>query len=128
MRGHEPIVAMRKRGQKPAIVYLDLMRDASPMKAWRDWPGVSPAIPTVWVQPEDAPHRLDLRFLVGLTAVVTGEDSDRVAALAKACTDAGALRVVASVVEPAPRREFRVVSVTDSAHPSNDTTTEAAHG
>lgn len=133
MRGHEPIIAMRQRGQKPALVYLDTMRDHSPMQAWRDWPGTSPAIPTVWVQDADAPARLDLRFLVDLTVVVTSADPERVRQLERAAIDAGAFRVIAAVVEPVNARggmHFRAARVTDSLLPTNDTEPQEAaqHG
>ncbi len=117
MQGHEPIIAMRLQGKKPALVYLDMLRDYSPMKAWADWPGVSPAIPTVWVQDSDTPSRLDLRFLVGLTAVITGTDGERIRQLTQAALDAGAARVVAAHVESyADRGEmrFRTIHVADS--------------
>lgn len=112
MRGHEPIIAMRRRGKRPAFVFLDTTRTTAPMCEWRDWPNVSPAIPSVWVEPDDAPHRLDLRFVFGLSVVVTGIDADRVKALADAAYSAGALRVIASVTTDGPNP--RAVSVTDS--------------
>lgn len=112
MRGHEPIIAMRQRGKRPAMVYLDLERDHSPMKAWQDWPDVHPAVPSVWIQPEDVPNRLDLRFLLGLTAVVTGHDAQRVQAVEAAAIEAGALRVIAAEIDP---QGFRTVRVSDSA-------------
>lgn len=119
MRGHEGVIAMRQRGKKPALVYLDTMRDHSPMRAWQDWPDTSPAIPTVWVQPEDVPHRLDLRFLVGLVVVVTGTDTMRVRALEMAAIEAGAERVIAA--EITDDKTPQTVRVTDSAHPELNT-------
>lgn len=100
MRGHEAIIAMRNAGKRPAIVYLDTMRDTSTLKAWQDWPNVSPAIATVWIQPDDVPHRLDLRFLVGMVVVVTGADSMRVRAVEWAALEAKAERVIAAEVQP----------------------------
>lgn len=100
MRGQDGIIAMRQRGKRPAIVYLDTERDHSTLKAWQDWPNVSPAIATVWVQPEDVPHRLDLRFLVGLVVLVTGRDTMRVRAVELAAMYAGAERVIAAEVQP----------------------------
>lgn len=99
MLGHDAIIAMRQRGRKPALVYLDTMRDHSPVPSWRDWPEVAPAFPTVWVQPADVPSRLDLRFVFGLTVVVSGTDADRVARLADAAHQAGALRVISAVFD-----------------------------
>lgn len=123
MRGHEPILAMRQRGMKPALVFLDLDRNHAPAKSWLEWPGVSPAIPTVWVQEDDAPNRLDLRFLVGLSTVISGTDEARVAALERAAIDAGAHRVVAVVLVPhidRGERTHRVVRVTDNVVHANN--------
>lgn len=129
MRGHEPIIAMRQRGKKPALVFLDLLRDHAPAPAWRDWPDVSPAVPVVWVQDDDVPTRLDLRFLVGLNAVISGRDAERVAQLERAAIDAGALRVVAvTLVLDERRQEHRVVRVTDTAGAIHHDDEETAHG
>jgi len=129
MRGHEPIIALRQRGKKPAMVFLDLCRDFSPAPMWRDWPEVQPAIATVWVQDTDVPSRLDLRFLVGLNAVISGRDSERVEQLERAAIDAGATRVIAVTLTLDERRqEHRVVRVTDSAGTFNDEPTETTHG
>lgn len=122
MRGQEGIIAMRMRGQKPAMVYVDSDPDKSAL--WRDWPGVCPATPSVWVQPDDVPHRLDLRFLVGLTAVISGTDAERLQALERAALDAGATRTVVALLQPCVDRSepsFRTVRVTDSQYPGNNT-------
>jgi hypothetical protein len=129
MRGHDAIIAMRQRGKKPALVFLDLIRDFSPAPMWRDWPEVQPAIATVWVQDSDAPSRLDLRFLVGLSAVISGRDPERVEQLERAAIEAGAARVIAvTLILDDRRQEHRVVRVTDSAEAFNDQPTETAHG
>lgn len=119
MRGHEPILDMRRRGQKPALVFLDTIPDRSPSQLWREWPEVQPAIPTVWVQDDDAVHLLDLRFLVGLPVVITGTDAARVDALQAAALEAGAVRVVSNVVAFNPDAE--ILSITDTKQ-------EADHG
>jgi hypothetical protein len=111
MRGHEPIFAMRQQGHKPALVFLDMLKDNSPGQMWREWPEVQPAIPTVWVQDEDSIPRLDLRFLIGLPVVITGTDQSRVEALERAAIEAGAVRVVCNVVAFNPDAE--VLSITD---------------
>ena len=129
MRGQDAIIALRQRGKKPALVFLDLMRDHQPDPMWRDWPEVQPAIPTVWVQDSDVPARLDLRFLVGLNAVITGRDPERVQQLERAAIEAGAARVIAVTLALDERRqEHRVVRVTDTAGALNDEPTEATHG
>lgn len=116
MRGHEAIIAMRQRGKRPAIVYLDTERDHSTLKAWQDWPGVSPAIATVWVQPEDVPHRLDLRFLVVLVVLVTGRDAMRVRSVEIAAIEAGAERVIAAevVADANPLRDWSCADVRET--------------
>jgi hypothetical protein len=129
MRGHDAIIAMRQRGKKPALVFLDLCRDFSPAPMWRDWPEVQPAIATVWVQDSDVPSRLDLRFLVGLNAVISGRDSERIEQLERAAIEAGAARAIAVTLTLDERRqEHRVVRVTDSAGAINDQPTETTHG
>lgn len=129
MRGQDAIIAMRQRGKKPALVFLDLLRDHQPDPMWRDWPGVQPAIATVWVQDSDAPARLDLRFLLGLNTVITGRDAERVQQLEQAAIEAGAARVIAVTLTIDERRqEHRVVRVTDTAGAFSDEPTEATHG
>lgn len=129
MRGHEAIIALRQRGKKPALVFLDLIRDHAPDPMWRDWPGVQPAIATVWVQDSDVPARLDLRFVIGLPVVVKGRDPERVQQLERAAIEAGAARVVAAtLVLDEHRNEHRVVSITDTAGPVNTTPEEPIHG
>ena len=93
MRGHGPLIAMRRRGVRPRFARFDL--DAVP--AWRDWstwPEWSDAA-LVEVQPSDAIARLDLRCAVGMPAVVMGGSDERAAALFAALLQAGASRVLA---------------------------------
>lgn len=96
MRGHEPIIAMRKRGVKPATVFIDTFED--PAKSWRLWPTVDQSLPQVEVLDADMLSGLDFRFLVGLRVVVTGHDARRVKAICSACMDAGAARVVTAAI------------------------------
>ena len=116
MLGHDGIIELRRRGQAPALVLIDLDRDNMPMPTWKDWPNVSPAIASVWIQPHDAPSRLDLRFLVDLTVQVSGTDQARVDAVAAACIEAGAKRTIAVTVEDTPKTMIgaRTVRVFDT--------------
>ena len=98
MRGHEPIIAMRRRGLKPRTVFLDAFEDLS--KSWRLWPTVDPSAPQVEVLPTEPLSGLDLRFLVGLRVVITGHCRRRVEALRALCVEAQAARVLAVVCEP----------------------------
>lgn len=97
MRGHEPLVAMRMHGMTPATVEMQVDR---PMPAWfwREWlterlPG-QPIHARILVAEDDSPARIDLRCLIGLAVQVNGPNPDRVAAVAAACTEAGAERVI----------------------------------
>lgn len=94
MRGHDLLIAMRRRGVRPPFVRFEL--DAQP--AWvrdsADWPEWSIAA-MVDVAPDDAIARLDLRCAVGMPAVVTGGSDERAAQLFAALLAAGATRVIA---------------------------------
>lgn len=96
MTGHERILALRRSGQKPAYVWVSDFADAT-------LDGV-----TVRVH-GDMPEMLDLRFLVGVTAIVQGDTAKRVERIAKACQKHAA-RVIASVHEG---RRFTSVSDTE---------------
>ena len=100
MRGHEKIIAMRKRGKRPTVVFIDCDPDNSPLPAWRDWNEVSPGLPSVQIDPDDVPHRLDLRFVIGMIAIVSGSDPMRVRAVEFAAREHGAERVIGSEVVP----------------------------
>lgn len=134
MLGHEGIITMRSRGKQPALVYLDTIRDHAPMKAWEDWPDVSPLVPTVWIQPADVPRRLDLRFVIDLTVVITATDAERLRQIEQRCIECGAFRVVASLVAQLAHQvrgetKFHTIRVTDSLIPENNTEPqEAPHG
>lgn len=121
MRGHDPILAMRKAGAVPSAVWFDLDGDGD---AWRLWPrsmGVTfrrfpEATVQAWVliEPEDSIARLDLRYVVGLVCHVMGSDAQRVHRLHQALHDAGAVRVLSSVMRPDARGDLRVVESLDS--------------
>lgn len=79
MTGHEPLLAMRRRGYAPAQgVRLDVgFVDPHSAKAWH-----RKGMPCAVVHLADADDlaRLDLRFLVGLDALIVGptyQDPDR---------------------------------------------------
>lgn len=78
MTGHEPLLAMRRRGVRPAHgVRVDLgLIDPTATRTWsRDrWPYA-----VVWVQSNDTPQALDLRFAKALPVVlVVDEATDRI--------------------------------------------------
>lgn len=98
MRGHLPLIAIRKRGLKPQLVRIET--DPMPWRDWADWPEWSDT-PMVEVEPSDAIRRLDLRCMVGLPVAIGGRDAGRVAELFGALQVAGASRVIAFVDGPA---------------------------
>lgn len=122
MKGHEPLIAMRRQGFVPSAVWLDL----DPSNCWRTWPqflgGIewkrfpaSTGAAHVQVEPGDSIPRLDLRFVVGLTCWVQGSDAHRVHLLHQACDDAGAKRVLSTVMVRDARGNPRAVSMHDTA-------------
>lgn len=100
MTGDRPITAMRRAGRKPAYVWVS------------DFPDCILDGLTVKVA-GDSPELLDLRFLVGTTAIVEGADSARVDRIAKACA-AVARRVIASTHRRDARGFTEVFRVTDT--------------
>lgn len=111
MRGHEPLIALRRRGLRPALVDIDL--EPCPWRNWSTWPEWT-TVPQIEVQPGDSIQLLDLRFLVGLTVQVSGFNGPRVLALADACKAAGAARVLAFVQQQLGT-SVRTVEARDSA-------------
>ncbi len=82
---------------------------------WRDWPEDS-AHAEVEIDRTDAPDRLDLRYLVGLTVMVYGYSAGRVNALGDAAERAGAVRVLRIVLK-VKRKQATTESVADSLYP-----------
>ena len=97
MRGHEPLLSLRRKGLKPSMVFIDLFEDSD--NSWRDWPNNDPRHPQIEVSDDDSIAGLDFRFVVGLTVMVTGHDKPRVHAIRGVCIDAGAKRVVAAFID-----------------------------
>lgn len=91
MRGHEGILAMRKRGIRPRIVSIHLGHD--PLEAWRDWVDVSPHSADVEILPDESITSLDLRFCHSMLVIVTGFDRARVIATAQACREVAPKRL-----------------------------------
>lgn len=115
MRGHEPLIEMRKTGFVPDMVFLDVDVDA--MESWRDWPANNNRNCHILIEPTD--KRFDFRCFAGLRCYVSGHtDAKRVQAIRDALIDAGASRVIATTFEQVGRDEFiayRVVDTTDTA-------------
>jgi hypothetical protein len=91
MKGHEPIIALRQAGKKPAIVFLNDFPCST------DWPRFGDHA-TVDVS-GDQPEWLDLRFLIGMRVSITGMSEKRAKRLLEACKRAGAVTVAAGVAQ-----------------------------
>jgi hypothetical protein len=106
MRGHEPIIALRQRDQKPSDFVEVLMQ---PFPRRQDWAQREFCRGRVFVEPSDAIDRLDLRFLVGCDVMVDGEDAERIQRLYAALQRHKARRVIANcgrVVDGVGRLDF----------------------
>jgi len=112
MRGHEALIAMRRQGLRPAMVWIGTSPDASNL--WRDWQRCSPAHARIQIDPEDRPAMLDLRWVIGLTVAIDGHDFDRVQAVADACQQHEAARVIAVHVAADQHQQHQVLTVIDS--------------
>lgn len=96
MRGHEPLLAMRRRGMRPPSVWLTDAPQPKPLADGTrlDWWAFGKLLPAeVTLEPGDHPLRTDLRFVVGMTVHLHLDDPERLRAFARACIDAGAVRV-----------------------------------
>ena len=98
MRGHLPILAMRRVGLVPSMVTLSDYPTET--WSWRDWPEDT-AHAEVEIERTDSIARLDLRYCVGLIVIVDGENANRVNAIADAAEKAGAKRVIRVVLKTA---------------------------
>jgi hypothetical protein len=97
MRGHEPLRTMRRRGVRPGVVFIDLVRQPSEWPL--QWSTECPHRAHVEILDDEMLSGLDLRFCVGMQVLVQGEAGRRVAQVAEACIEAGAARVVAVTTE-----------------------------
>ena len=72
MKGHDALIALRKRGFKPAGVWICHAQD--PSRGWASWSRYAghDRYPEVEILPTEVPELLDLRFVVGLVAHVSG--------------------------------------------------------
>lgn len=112
MRGQQLLIAERKAGRSPSRVWIDTDRDM--LKCWADWNRVTPGEAHLQIDPQDRPELIDLRCIVGLTVLVEGVNAIRVAAVAKACKEHQAGRVLAIVCTPGGEYGLTVSTITDS--------------
>ena len=92
MHGNEPIIAMRKRGTSPKVVFLNEYPCPTDWTEFHEYA-------TVEIKPTDAIEALDLRFLIGLTVSISGSTIERAKRIAEACKAAGATTVATGCVE-----------------------------
>lgn len=95
MTGHEPILALRRSGRRPTFVWISDHQHQT-------LDGL-----TVRVT-DDTPETLDLRFLLGVTALVEGPDADRVKRIAECC------KTVAKRVIATTSTSLGITSITDT--------------
>ena len=101
MTGHELIIAMRRAGMKPGIVWVN------------DYPEATGDI-SVKLDETDTPEMLDLRFLIGTTVVCASPNKPRLERIAKACVEAKAARVITSLHQQINEYRFEVIEMQDS--------------
>lgn len=102
MKGHQQLIDMRLRGRLPLSLYIGV-DEVWPRWFTSDWTTEtchgSGVHAHVLVEPEDLIDRLDLRFVVGMTVQVSGDEDARVKAVGMRCLEEGASRVVTFVGE-----------------------------
>jgi hypothetical protein len=92
MKGHENLIKMRLAGKKPNAIWVYL-RD---YPNWQfNWEFACPDKPEVFISPKDNLRLLDLRFAVGLTVHIIGNDEARTRDVLSALVAANAKRVIA---------------------------------
>lgn len=92
MRGHEHIIALRKRRLLPESIFIQDY--PTPLTDWFE----NDEFPHVCVH-EDTIETLDLRFLVGTVVHISTESQSRGKALLNACVRHGAKTVIACQTE-----------------------------
>ena len=99
MRGHAPLIDLRRRGLRPAAVWIDATGIDS-LQSWRDWHTNQPLQPHIDVAPAETVQRLDLRCLRGVSTVFLDalvSDVQRQLDLIEAIQSEGVQRIVAGL-------------------------------
>lgn len=95
MKGHLPLIAMRRNGYAPGAVFVDVdYPDPGPTL----WPIETPWRAHIAVLKAEPLSGLDWRCCTGMLVLVQGEDAERTHAVAAAIQEAGAMRVLCAVV------------------------------
>lgn len=105
MRGAVELVNARLRGFSPAVVFVDL--DIPPI------PELHRSDEQVQIEAGDRLSSLDLRCVYGLLVCVSGENAEKARAIASACMEAGALRVITTLHRVLKGRH-EAIEVTDT--------------
>ena len=108
MNGHEPIIAMRKAGRRPPIVFVNDFKDPS-AREWHNpgekygetWPSDYPTVCTHG----DTLSSIDMRFATGMRVCISSTSEKRAKALFAKAKAVGATCVAAShaITEPSGR-------------------------
>ncbi len=116
MQGHQALLEMRRAGRAPGAVFIDVdLPTLTPMDEDLQWQNVDPSSADIEIAVDEPVHRLDFRFVIGLTVHVSGCEAKRVEAVRDACIAAKAKRVIASFMVRADSRDgFDVARITDT--------------
>ena len=112
MRGHHPLIAMRRHGNRPVSVTIST-DGGDAMKTWRVWPWDWPGQACIQIDADETASLLDLRCLVGLPVSVVGCDPVRVDEIAEVCKKHDASRVISVYLKAGP--VYRVTEINDTA-------------
>ncbi len=105
MRGADKLIALRRTGRRPAVVFLN---DYPTPAAFLDGT-------TVDISGDDLVG-LDLRFLVGLTVSTGSETVERAKAIFDACKRAGASAVACCHAPKDRREETQFLEIWNGTH------------
>jgi len=114
MRGHEPLIAMRKAGKCPDVATIELGRDTDSLHARWQHLGMSPCIE---IGPNERLSGLDLRCIVGMNVIVQGDDEARTIRAAELVLAAKAKACYVTVHEPKTQRIISAFYYTEQAAP-----------
>lgn len=100
MRGHEPLIALRRSGCTPPFgVSIETAEAPSAWPARWHAMGYEPSRAHVHIGPQERLHALDLRFVVGMDVYVDGTSARRVREVMVAVKAYQPARVVCVVFE-----------------------------
>lgn len=118
MRGIQPLIDMRRAGERPAVVFIDTDAGPAALPRWAQWQNVDARLCDIDIDPSESLLRIDWRPVISMTVHVSGTTEARVIAVAKACDEAGAKRVISSLTRQVGQGEwiaFSTVWIRDTA-------------